>query len=234
MKKINARELDLTKELTSEEKKAFMLYSFTHHDGGKMDEFISINTSALENKYCIARRSNPVDGSICRDCYSCRYLNMRKSLREKLAKCTIFYSQIELKPEDIPYINEVRARFESFGEIQTTIQVKNYFLICEKNPHCIFTLWTKNPYLVHTAMQKYGMEKPENLIIILSNEIVNRPPDFVTIPGNWWFIDGYFSVFTKEYAEEHNIKINCFSHCIDCLLCYTKHDKPFFINEIKK
>ena len=89
-----------------------------------------------------------------------------------------------------------------------------------KNPHTNFTLWTKKKSLVVSYCEKYG--KPENLILIYSNEIIGS---IAKLPK--YFDKTFNNVFKKDSS------VNCFQKCIDCLLCYTKNDVKTII-EVKK
>lgn len=218
--------------MAAAEKQDFIRKSISYHSG-KMDLIPSISTSCLCNTYCEGRRKN--NCAVCKQCYAARLLKLRKTLREKMERNYKFYTEVELRPDEIPLINSSVFRFESFGELQNTLQVKNYFLIAEKNKHCTFAIWTKNPFIIHQAMKTYNIEKPENMVIILSNMLIDNPePETGYIPGEWTFADKYFSVFTKEYAAEHKININCEKHCIECMKCYSLDNKEVYINELLK
>ena len=197
---------------------------------GKMEGMNSISTSCKENPYCIAMHS--VKGSVCEKCYAQAQLSYQKTTAEKYAGSTLDLTSRLLAFEEIPTLNHEYGvfRLEAFGELNNTIQVMNYFSICEKNPHLNFALWTKRPELIKEVLN-LGISKPENINIIQSTVMINGMPEI----GKYDFIDGYFSVYTKEYAIEHNIKINCGSRkCLECLECYDYHDGIFIINELLK
>ena len=68
--------------------------------------------------------------------------------------------------------------------------------------------------------KKYG--KPENLILIYSNEIIG---EIAKLPE---YFDKTFNNVLKKDSS-----VYCFQKCIDCLLCYTKNDTETII-EVKK
>lgn len=214
------------------EKQVFIEYSITEpRKNGKMDTIPSISTSALCNVSC-AMRSRQAD-CICSKCYARRQLQMMKTLREKMEVNTLFYTKYELTAADIPRINTSVFRFESFGELNNELQVKNYFLIARRNRHCFFVLWTKNYHLIESARKLYGLKKPKNLRIIASEYIIDHD-----ITEHIWkrykFIDKIFSVYSKEYAEQNQIEINCSGKCKNCMRCYDQENKERFIREMLK
>ena len=74
-----------------------------------------------------------------------------------------------------------------------------------------------------------GYEKPKNLIIIQSSFFLN-----IVDPIKDMWVDKVFTVFTKEFAIVHDIKINCGArHCLSCQTCYTNND-TIYINELLK
>lgn len=201
----------------------------TKHSG-KMKGMTSISTSTLENSFCAEMAEVP--GSVCGECYARNQLEYQKSTREKYAESTLDLTSRLLSWEEIPTVSSPLGciRLEAFGELNNTIQVMNYFSICQKNPEMNFALWTKRPELIAEVLN-LGFKKPENLNIIWSTLLINGTPQI----GRYDFVDGYFTVYTKEYAEEHNIKINCGGAlCAECLECYDAHDGIFIINELLK
>ena len=118
--------------------------------------FSSLSTSPLCNAHCIERMKSDV--AVCKHCFSARMQKRYKTLRIKLERNTELLTKTELQPEDIPFLNMAFFRFESFGDLNNTLQVKNYFLIAERNPHCTMALWTKNPWIIADAMSEYGVK----------------------------------------------------------------------------
>lgn len=217
-------------------KMIFINDSISRHTG-KMEGVRSISTSALANPSCIARREDK--NAICANCYACKYLKLRKTLREKCARNSIFYTTEHLQKEDIPRLNDKIFRFEAFGELENVTQLANYNNIAWYNPDTIFTLWSKRPDIIERF---YTSEvRAYNFNIILSSRFINQS-DYKYYLDNYGrgFFDGVFTVYTKEHAEAHNIPINGRSGrgaCNNCRLCYMERDhdrEPFEINELIK
>lgn len=198
---------------------------------GKMEGFISLSTSPLCNAHCIERMKS--DAAVCKHCFSARMQKRYKTLREKLERNTELLTTVELQPEDIPFLNAAFFRFESFGDLNNTLQVKNYFMIAEQNPHCMMTIWTKNPWIVADAMEEYGITKPDNFIVILSSVLLNVSADADQVTSKYPFIDKVFTVYDKEHAE--NVTINCGARsCATCQRCYHKTAGLEYVNELLK
>lgn len=197
---------------------------------GKMEGMISINTSTIENPFCA--KMSLIPGSVCSHCYAREQFKRYPLMVNKYAESTIDLTTRLLSWEEIPVIrsNNETCRLEAFGELNNEIQVINYFQICRRNPDINFALWTKRPDLIDKVI-KSGISKPDNINIIWSTLMINGTPDI----GKYDFVDGYFTVYTPEYAAEHNIIINCGGRlCNDCLNCYDYHDDIFIINELLK
>lgn len=198
----------------------------TTHDG-KMQHIHSISTSTLLNENCRERAKNVL--SICHYCYSEALTKCRKQLEARLKGNTELLTKSVIPFEELPTITDDIFRFESFGDLMNSTQVKNYFNICRKNPFTTFALWTKNPAFIDMAI-KAGSAKPENIIIIYSSPIIGAPAVNAKVLQRFPFIDKCFTVFTPEQAE--NVIINCGSRsCFTCRKCYSKDDKTFYINE---
>ena len=122
------------------------------------------------------------------------------------------------------------GRIESFGDVASIICARNYLRIIRSHPHIKFGVWTKN---VNIWMHAFELEggKPENMKFIVSSPYTNHPVD---IPEEWMpVVDHRFTVYTKEYAEEHGIEINCGGRkCATCMNCYI--NGPFDIAELMK
>lgn len=201
----------------------------TNHTG-KMSGMISVSTSCKENEFC--KKMHEVKGTICEKCYAHKQMERQPTTRNKYAESTLDLTTRLLSFEELPTISHEFgvARLEAFGELNNTIQVMNYFEICRRNPEINFSLWTKRPELIAEVLS-LGISRPENINIIWSTLMINGAPQI----GRYDFVNGYFTVYTKEYAEEHNIKINCGGRkCLECLECYDYHDGIFIINELLK
>lgn len=202
----------------------------THKD--KLQNMHSIGTSCLCNSLCEYRQGKKE--LICSRCYAVKYLRLRKTLRDKLAFTTWLYNNYEITEKQVPFINDSIFRFESFGDIHSVLQVKNYFTICNANKNTIFAIWTKNPGIMKLAIQE--KKKPNNLIVIYSDPLINGMSEetYNDILKQYPFIDKIFVVYEKDFAIENNIEINCGgSACVYCGNCYTKKDVTI-IREIRK
>ena len=194
---------------------------------GKMDGMISFSTSVLMNQYCQERRKN--EKLICIECFAAAMGKVYgENFNNKLAKNTDLVTSRVLDFDELPIINYVVFRLEAFGDVSNVNQVINYFNLCYKNPHCQFTVWTKNPWLYKAAIES-GNKKPDNLNIVLSSPCLNH-----CVKTHFEFIDMIFTVYTAEYALMHDIKINCGNRkCLECMNCYSK-EHVFYVNEILK
>lgn len=219
--------------MTSADKAIFISNSIAKH-GGKMAGIPSISTSALNNEFCTSCTGC---GLAAKHCYAKKYLRLRPTLAEKCARNTEFYTTVNLTDDDVPTINASIFRFESFGELQNVQQLKNYCTIAEKNEHCRFVLWTKRTDILQ-AFDRAHNYLPDNFSIVLSSPVVNESYDVYELTDMWLInmVSAVFTVYTKEYAEKHNIKINCGGNkCLECGRCYSlDHSKIIFINELLK
>lgn len=191
---------------------------------GKMAGMYSISTSCTLNEYCLKRSKNPE--SICADCFAQNMFRnpWYKWTMKRCEENTRVLTESVLDPEDLPIINAFAFRFESFGDLKNTIQVINYFNICNANKRVMFALWTKNPFIIANAIRE-GHAKPSNLIIIYSSPLKDKPVSLEKIRSVFPFIDKVFTVWTDTAAAAaHNVEINCGARaCIKCLKCYTKN-----------
>lgn len=204
-------------------KKMIMGMLCTNHTG-KMSGIISLSTSPLVNPACAARAKNP--NMICAKCYSMNLNKMRKTLREKLERNSSMLARCEFHDSDIPFINAAYVRFEAFGDLLNVNHAKNLIIIARNNKHARFVLWTKNPNYMALAIAELG--KPKNLDVIYSNPYINSDPrrmaNLIKLDmcgHNYDFIDGVFSVYSKDHIENHHTNINCGSRkCAECRRCY--------------
>ena len=199
---------------------------------------VSISTSPLLNPYCKARREKAekegVD-CICLRCFSIAGLEYKQNNQPKLARNTELLTTVKLEQSEIPLVDSASGylRFESFGDLINTTQVKNYFNIALKNSHLKAALWTKNPGIIRKAI-KEGAIKPANLTIVYSSPIVGTPAAYESILRLFPFIDKVFTVYTKKQSADLNIDINCGARsCATCGRCY-ENKGGAFVNELLK
>jgi hypothetical protein len=192
---------------------------------GKLKGIPSINTSPLNNPFCKEMSKNKKN--ICSKCYAIRSLKgVRKNclpvFRENGKKLS------KLIPIDmLPKFKEKIVRFSSFGDLMNEIHLMNYFNMAIENPGVTFGLWTKRANFI----KKFKNKIPRNVITIYST------PQYDVL--NPKLPDGYnkvFSNYSKKFAEENKVKINCGKKdgCLDCKLCYNKSNGVVFINELIK
>lgn len=217
--------------LTSDEKKKYILYSFCTAHTGKMQGMQSVSTSCIANKYCDARRK--VSGTVCEKCYAAAMMKQYNALSEKLLINTLFYNRYKLEKADIPTITVPYFRFEAFGDIQTELQLQNYYTIARKNSHVRFALWTKNDFLLDLIPVK-----PRNVIAIYSEPVINKEwtvSQFELFQKYHKNIDKVFIVFDKEYTSQYGTNINCGARsCFTCRKCYSKKRDNRIIRELLK
>ena len=188
---------------------------FTVNHTGKMEGMQSLSTSCVCNPACIARMKD--SDSICSHCFAAamhkRYGNLAIRMEQNYQTLSSRLFEIE----ELPMINAAWFRFESFGDLGSVIQARNYLRIAKRNPQTFFAIWTKNPSFMAKAIAIEG--KPENINIILSSPYMNTTCD----ESKWSFVDKTFTVYDKQHSD--GVKINCGDRkCMDCRICYTKNN----------
>ena len=208
---------------TNEFCKFYGLHFTTKHTG-KMDGMQSLSTSVLENTFC--QRRAKCAGSVCAHCYASRMAGMYKNLARALSDNLRVLTTREIPAQDWPLLNVRAFRFEAFGDLMNTTQVRNYFNFATRNAGTTFALWTKNPAIIARAI-KAGAVKPKNLIIIQSSARVN-----VVDQPRYEFIDKVFTVYSKDFIAENAIDINCGArNCLECGRCYKRTKAVEYVNE---
>ena len=213
----------------TEFKKNVGVHITTDHND-KMQGLSSLSTSPLCNELCKKRTNNP--NMICSKCYS-ETMNKRfAGLRKCLINNTEILTSRILNKNEIPFlISETGMfRFEAFGDLNNEIQVVNYFNIAKYNKHMRCALWTKNPWIIKNAIEKYNLVKPRNLKIIGSSYYLNKP--MIEFYKRYDFIDYIFTVYEPDFIQENKVVINCGGRsCKDCKRCYNGKHKSYEINE---
>jgi hypothetical protein len=156
---------------------------------------------------------------ICEKCYAAAAVEARKESRQCYGMNTAILTNVIIPDSDIPYLISPSGyfRLEAHGDIINEIQVVNYFKFAKFNPHLRFALWTKNAWIVKKAIEVYGLEKPENLVIVGSSYYVDKAMTF----DAYDFIDKVFTVYSLAHVDEHGTEINCGSRdCAGCGRCY--------------
>lgn len=171
---------------------------------------------------------------ICVFCFSDSQQDMQATMQIPLRRNFDILNNGIIHADWIPVINALYFRGESFGDFASVNAVINFYNLASKNPGVNFTAWTKNPGFFYQA-EKLGYKKPANFKLILSSFFINK---VAAIPEKYMhLIDAVFTVFTKEFAELHNVVINCGARaCLACLRCYKSFEpgKIKYINELLK
>jgi len=193
-------------------------YQFTFHNNKhKMNGMISLNTSTLNNSFCVGMMKKKEH--VCNSCYAKTLESMRPNVRNRYELNSVALAK-KLKPNELPHIQGSFVRFNSFGELINLTHYKNMIAIAEANPHTTFTLWTKR-----TALIKNAIANLDNLIHVYSSPTKNVESK---LPKGF---NKVFTVFNLPYVRENNVEINCTKSCRSCLLCYT-HNDTVFVREL--
>lgn len=195
---------------------------------GKLQGFYSINTNPFDNPYCNKMASIP--GSICEQCYSRKMLTtMRKSCNRSWSENAFRISKEVIPEKLLPDLSGLQCngafRFSSHGEIINENHLVNLLNIARKNPDITFGLWTKRISMI----QEHINEIPDNVVLVASTRLTNIA--FPVVPDGFHKV---FSVYTKSFAEEHGIAINCHGKCRECMICYRRGNGITHINELIK
>lgn len=213
----------------------------------KMGGIACISTSTTNNAFCNALRNscNSLD-LVCKHCFAYEGLSYKgDSVNEfftnnDFMKCEILSLRDCMTiAQAIKYNCLTLVRFESHGELETTIQVLNYFNIarCCSEIGLHSALWFKNKFIFLQAIKKYDIKKPEGFYIVQSSLFKNIPCEKCHP-----YVDKIFTVYDEIYlinkfmltpSEVYNF-INCDAKkCFNCKLCYSKNE-TVYINEILK
>lgn len=192
----------------------------TNHTG-KMEGMISLSTSCELNPRCVKR--SKTTGSICEKCFAFTHFKRYASNRPKFERNTIALTTQDVKVEDVPMLNALMLRFESFEDLINEQQAKNYFTIAKANKMIKCALWTKNPDIIAKAI-KAGNKKPRNLVIVYSSPAIDKEVSLEKMQKKYPFIDKTFTVYSKDYLKDKpDDFINCGGRrCLECGVCYKK------------
>ena len=188
---------------------------------GKMDGIPALNTDTTTNKFCIAKSKDA--NSICSKCYSWNMLKtFRKNAVPRFQLNSKLLSERVLGFNELPRPNSNTARFNAHGELINTNHVQNLVNYALFYPQVTFTLWSKKKALIQSFFNKH--KKPDNLILIYSNEIVGSV--YKSVPKHF---DKVFNVVNSDLQS-----VNCDGKCIDCMMCYTRgNETEQIIEKIK-
>ena len=208
---------------------------------GKLEDFYSISTSVLMNPICQARAN--FKDCICAFCYAAAGVARFSGLCQGLETNYIILNNFKLSEDalatvKIPSMNDA-ARIESHGDSATEICATNHSRLVASHKQLTFGVWSKNLAFYKNVFDREG--KPNNMIFIASSPIINKPIEISEEMK--WYVDHVFTVYEKEYAKQHGIKINCgkwvkaetLDHrCKLCMKCYNNGNKDYYINELLK
>ena len=205
-----------------------------NHNANKLEGISSISSSVCDNVFCKAWRT--VKDCICQFCYAHNQQSYQTGLKEHNILNGIILRNVLIPVKAFKALKILYKylRIESFGDVANVIQARNYIRIIKAFPKKRCAIWTKNYEIWYQAFEIEG--KPENTTFVISSPFLNKP---IEIPEKMKkYTDHVFTVYTKQYAKEHNIKINCGGRkCMECIKrkinCYF-HNTEFYINELKK
>ena len=192
---------------------------------GKLKGFKALNTNTLSNPYCMKMYNSGKDNVICTKCYSAEMLQgMRKNCVPAWQQNSDTLSNGIIPDHMLPTILDAFMRISGHGEVINMTMIENIHNIINHNSHCIFGWWTKRKDLIHQFYKTH--DKPENLILIYSNPIIDR---VMTTPPK--FFDRTFNNVSKDSAIDQN----CTGQkCMDCLACYKPNNGVTTIIEAVK
>jgi hypothetical protein len=187
------------------------------HLTGKMEKVRAISSYAGQNPSCMAMMQN--DETVCSHCYAYKqvesgvYPNQRTCLERNGNALSGALLNI------VPNLSKQEIfRFESHGDVINATHARNYIRIAKANPSVQFAAWTKRPLIWKVAIKVEG--KPDNLKIVYSSPMVNKPTD---IRKKFPFIDTIFTVYEKGVKAPNQIPCQCGKgSCNRCRQCYTK------------
>lgn len=196
---------------------------------------IDIINDATDKRNELIHEINKIKVLVCGYCFADNTLKRRTNMQNPLSVNTEILTSRILCDDEIPFINRLVFRYESFGDLNNVTHAINFINIARENPHCTFAWWTKKPVLIRKAMNELGIDRlPENIVCIFSSYYVNEIN--TKIAEYFDFINIVFTVFDGYYLEEHpDVEITCGNRqCLGCMLCYTKHDDVVYVNELVK
>lgn len=203
------------------------LHTTTHSKKHKMEGIQSISTSVLDNPICQKRREVP--DSVCAKCYANHLCRYRKSLQTCLSRnFSILNDHLFDEREALRCQFDTRyGRIESFGDVASVTQARNYIRIIRANPETDFGIWSKNAGIWREAFELDG--KPVNTTFVLSSCKVNEVD--IVPDGMREYVDHVFTVWSPDRYIFAGTPSECAGiQCKTCLKCYKKHT-PFEINE---
>lgn len=228
--------LEKAKETISGEKAKTLVNCLwvVNHMALKLEGISSISSSVCDNVLCKMKQA--IKDCICAFCYAFNQQSYQTGLKEHnilngiiLRNVLIPVSTFKALKILFPYL-----RIESFGDVANVIQARNYIRLIKAFPQKRCAIWSKNILIWEQAFKIEG--KPNNTTFVHSSHKLNKADNLNL--NRFTFVDHIFTVYTKKYIKENNIKINCGGKkCIECIMakknCYYRNTE-FYINEEKK
>lgn len=210
------------------------------HMTGKMEGIKCITSACTVNDHCKSLHTN----GICKHCYAFKYLNMRPNVR----KCYERNSNVLSNTMDVSFMPTFRkgdfVRLESFGDLINREHIENYLLICFKNPHTNFALFTKRRFILDAFFTAFEAKKPKNLAIVSSAYTLNDSENTelyasyaTNVNLNFKLVDTVFNVYTSDDDMQKKDKLavqkwKCEKQCKFCLVCWAnKMDDLMLVKE---
>lgn len=205
-----------------------------NHMANKLEGISSISSSVHDNCFCQAWRK--IKDCICQYCYAHNQQSYQTGLKEHNILNGFILRNILIPVKAFKFLKILfpYLRIESFGDCANVIQARNYIRIIKAFPEKRCAIWTKNYNIWYQAFEIEG--KPKNTTFVVSSPFLNKP---TIIPEKIKkYVDHVFTVYTRKYAKENNITINCGGRkCLECIMkkinCYYRNTE-FYINELKK
>ena len=201
-----------------------------HNKDTKMAGIQSISTSVLLNPIC--QKRSKVPGSVCEKCFAEKLLGYRKPLAQCLERNYQELNDHLLSRDEAAsvVVTSILGRIESFGDVATVMQARNYIRIMDANPDVRWGIWSKNAGIWVAAF--HLEHKPKNCTFVLSSPELN----VITDVPEWMkeYVDHVFTVWDKK---EYDLRFKgdkvteCAGiRCMNCQKCYHKGGS-FYINE---
>lgn len=204
------------------------------HNANKLEGICSISSSVCDNIFCKARQL--LKDCICAFCYAFNQQSYQTGLKEHNILNGIILRNILIPVKAFKALRIIYPylRIESFGDVANVVQARNYIRIIKAFPQKRCAIWSKNISIWKQAFEIEG--KPKNTTFVFSSSFLNKQANIDK--EKYWFVDHVFTVYTKQYAKENNIVINCGGRkCIECIkakkACYYRNTE-LYINELKK
>jgi hypothetical protein len=174
-----------------------------------------------------------LNGVICEKCYAWKIEKLYTKTHQALSNNDFLKYELLSKNDLLiitTYLKQFNyIRYNSFGEVETITQLKNYFNIAKMCKESHFTLYTKNFKILEKYLKIH--KQPKNIKIILSSYFINKPLKRDNL-SNKLKHNNIFTVYDKNTQPTQNKKsVACGKDCSKCMLCYLKN-KDLYINEV--